>query len=324
MRRREFIGLLGGAAMSWSFSARAQKSATPRVGYVWIGARGTDVSIAGLRQGLMDKGYVIGRDLILEERYAEGHAERVPTLIAELLTLKVDVLVTPGTPIALAAHRATSTVPIVCVTGDPVGVGLAASLSRPSGNVTGLSLLSNDYSAKWLELLKEAVPKLARVAVLWNPDNPATTKEVEHMREGARALGLADLTVVSAKPEDVEASFASLAKGSFGGLVVSTDPSIEPLTPRIVSFAALHGMPTIYPFSTAIRQGGLMSYSADFFAIWRSAASYVDRIIKGALPGDLPIEQATAVALKINLKTAKALGLTIPPTLLARAEEVIE
>jgi putative ABC transport system substrate-binding protein len=324
MRRREFIGLLGGAAMSWSFSARAQKSATPRVGYVWIGARGTDVSIAGLRQGLMDKGYVIGRDLILEERYAEGHAERVPTLIAELLTLKVDVLVTPGTPIALAAHRATSTVPIVCVTGDPVGVGLAASLSRPSGNVTGLSLLSNDYSAKWLELLKEAVPKLARVAVLWNPDNPATTKEVEHMREGARALGLADLTVVSAKPEDVEASFASLAKGSFGGLVVSTDPSIEPLTPRIVSFAALHGMPTIYPFSTAIRQGGLMSYSADFFAIWRSTASYVDRIIKGALPGDLPIEQATAVALKINLKTAKALGLTIPPTLLARAEEVIE
>jgi putative ABC transport system substrate-binding protein len=321
MRRRAFIAGLGGAA-AWPLAARAQ-GAMRRVGYVWIGARGTDVSIAGLRQGFVDKGYVIGRDLALEERYADGHAEQVPALIAELLALNVDVLVTPGTPITRAAKRATSTVPIVCVTGDPVSLGLVASLSRPGGNVTGLSLLSNDYSAKWLELLKEAVPKLDRIAVLWNPDNPATAQEIEHMREAARSLAL-DLTAFSARPMDVEVNFAAIANASFGGLVVTTDPSLEPLTPRVVAFTAQRHLPAIYPFSTAVKQGGLMSYSADFFAIWRRSASYVDRILKGARAADLPIEQATEVTLKINLKTAKALGIEVPPQLLARADEVIE
>jgi putative ABC transport system substrate-binding protein len=214
-------------------------------------------------------------------------------------------------------------VPIVCVTGDPVSLGLVASLSRPGGNVTGLSLLSNDYSAKWLELLKEAVPKLDRIAVLWNPDNPATAQEMEHMREAARSLAL-DLTAFSARPMDVEVNFAAIANASFGGLVVTTDPSLEPLTPRIVAFTAQRRLPAIYPFSTAVKQGGLMSYSADFFAIWRRSASYVDRILKGARPADLPIEQATEVTLKINLKTAKLLGIDVPPQLLARADEVIE
>ena len=183
MKRRAFIAALGGAAV-WPLVARAQ-GAMRRVGYVWIGARGTDVSIAGLRQGFVDKGYVIGRDLALEERYADGHAEHVPALIAELLALSVDVLVTPGTPITRAAKRATSTVPIVCVTGDPVSLGLVASLSRPGGNVTGLSLLSNDYSAKWLELLKEAVPKLDRIAVLWNPiDDDFQPKPPQMLQRG--------------------------------------------------------------------------------------------------------------------------------------------
>jgi len=321
MRRREFIALLGSAA-AWPIAVDAQQPA-PRVGYVWIGTRGTDVSNDGLRKGLADKGYVIGRTLILEERYAEGDAERIPALIAELLALNVDVLVTPGTPITRAAQRATSTVPIVCVTGNPVGVGLVASLSRPGGNITGLSLLSGDYSAKWLELLKETVPNLHRVAVLWNPDNLGTSLQLEHMREMTRVLGL-DLTILSARSADIEASFGAIASQRFEGLIITDDPFLEPLIPKVVKLAAERRIPALYAFSTAVRQGGLMSYSANFFALWRRAAEYVDRILKGARPTDLPIEQATEVALRINLRTAKALGLTVPPSLLARADEVIE
>src|SRR5437762_2376226 len=331
MRRREFIKFLRGATIACPciahaaspLAAEAQRPTTPRIGYVWIGDRATDTRGAGLRQGLADKGYVIGRDLVLEERYAQGNAERIPALIAELLELKVDVLATPGTPITLAARRATSTVPIVMLTGDPVGAGLVASLAHPGGNVTGVSLLSGDYSAKWLELLKEAVPKLERVAVLWNPDNPQIVRVVEKLRSVAQALGL-EMAVFPARPTDLEATFAAIANARLGGLVVTDDSSIDPLLPRIVEFAAEHRLPAIYPFSTAVQRGGLMSYSADFFELWRRAASYVDRILKGSRPSDLPVEQATAVALKVNLKTAKRLNLTLPPTLLARADEVIE
>jgi putative tryptophan/tyrosine transport system substrate-binding protein len=234
MRRREFISLLGGVA-AWPVAARAQESERMRrVGYVWIGARDTDMVGAGLRQGLADAGYVIGRNLALEERYAEGRAERIPELIDELLGLNVEVLVTPASQITRAAQRATATVPIVCVTGDPVGLGLVASLSRPGGNTTGLSLLSVDYSAKWLELLKEAVPKLDRVAVVSNPDNPANIKEVGGIKETARALGL-DLTVFSGTPKEIDASFAAIANGGFNGLVMPTDPSLETLMPQIIS-----------------------------------------------------------------------------------------
>ena len=323
MRRREFITLLGGAAAFWPFVARAQEPAIPRVGYVWSGERGTDVSGAGLRQGLADKGYVIGRNLAFEDRYADGDLEKVPRLIAELLALKVDVLVTVGTQSSLAARRATSTVPIVCASGDPVSAGLAASLNRPGGNVTGVSLLSGDYSAKWLELMKEAVPKLHRVAALWNPDNSAIVQEVKQLRTSARTLGL-DLTAFLGRPQEIDRSFAAIASGGFDGLVVTTDPSLEPLVPRVIAFAAERRLPALYPFSTAVQQGGLMSYSADLFAIWRRAANYVDRILKGDRPEDLPIEQATAVLLKINLKTAKALGIAVPQTLQASADEVIE
>src|SRR2546423_1484672 len=321
MKRREFLGLVGGAAAS-PLAAEAQPT-TRRMGYVWVGDRETDTRGAGLRQGLADKGYVIGRDLVLEERYAEGKAERIPALIAELLELKVDVLATPGTPITLAARRATSTVPIVMLTGDPVGAGLVASLAYPGANITGLSLLSGDYSAKWLELLKEAVPKLERVAVLSNPDNPQIVRVIETLRQVAQALGL-EIAVFPARPPDLDATFAAIANAQLGGLVVTDDSSIDLLLARIIEFAAEHRLPAIYPFSTAVQRGGLMSYSADFFELWRRAASYVDRILKGSRPSDLPVEQATAVALKINLKTAKRLNLILPPTLLARADEVIE
>src|SRR5947208_863 len=206
MQRREFIGLIGGAAAAWPLVARAQQSGKPRVGYVWIGERDTDVSGAGLRQGLVDKGYEIGRNLTFEDRYAHGDIERVPALIAELLALKVDVLVTVGTTMSLAARRATSTVPIVCISGDPVGTGLVASLSRPGGNVTGLSLLAAEYSEKWRELLKEALSKLHRVAVLWNPDNPSIVLEMARLQTAARTLSL-ELAAFSGKPKDLELSF---------------------------------------------------------------------------------------------------------------------
>jgi putative tryptophan/tyrosine transport system substrate-binding protein len=323
MKRREFITLLGAAVVAWPRAARSQNPAVPRLGYVWIGARGTDVSNAGLRQGLADLGYVVGGNLILEERYANGNPERVPGLIAELLALHVDVLLTPGSSITLAARRATSTVPIVCVTGDPVRSGLAASLARPGGNITGLSLLSGDYSAKWLELLKEAAPKTRQVAMLWNPDNLGIINQSKRMQESARTLGL-QLIALSVLPADIENSVAALGTADLDGLVVTDDPLLEPILPRLIALTAERRLPAIYAFSDSVQRGGLMSYSANFFKLWRRTAGYVDRILKGVHPADLPIEQATEVALNINLKTAKALGLDVPATLLARADEVIE
>jgi len=324
MRRRKFIALLGGAAIMWPAPGGAQQQALPKIGYVWIGAPGTDGdTLPGLRRGLEDKGYAPGRNLLLEERYAEGSEERLPALIAELLALHVDVLVTPGTLAARIAQRATSKVPIVMMSGDPVGAGLVASLARPGGNITGLSLLSGEYSAKWLQLLKEAVPKLKRVGVLWNPDNPAIAREAEQMRRAAPALGL-ELTTLPARPREFEASLAAIAATSLDGLAVCDDPFLETKLSVLIAIAAEHGLPTIYGFIDATKQGGLMSYSANFFELWRQAAAYVDRILKGARPADLPVEQATDFSLKFNLKTAKALGLTIPPSLLAGADEVIE
>jgi putative tryptophan/tyrosine transport system substrate-binding protein len=323
MKRREFITLLGVAVVAWPRAAHSQKPAVPRVGYIWIGARGTDVSNAGLRQGLADLGYVVGRNLVLEERYANGNPERVPGLIAELLALNVDVLLTPGSSITLAARRATSTVPIVCVTGDPVRTGLAASLARPGGNITGLSLLSGDYSAKWLELLKEAAPTVRHVAMLWNPDNLGTLNQRKRVQETASTLGL-QLIALSVLPADIENSLAALGTADLDGLVVTDDPLLEPLLPRLIALTAERRLPAIYAFSDSVQRGGLMSYSANFFKLWRRTAAYVDRILKGAHPAELPIEQATEVALNINLKTAKALGLVIPEALVARADAVIE
>jgi putative tryptophan/tyrosine transport system substrate-binding protein len=324
MKRRDLIILLGGTILGWPRGARTQQSAMPRVGYVWAGVHGTEGSgTRGLRRGLADLGYVVGRNLLLEERYANGDPERVASLIDELLALNVNVLVTPGTPITLAAHRATSTVPIVSVTADPVRTGLAESLPRPGGNITGLSLLSGDYSVKWLELLREAAPAARRIAMLWNPDNPATVNQRKLLREEAPGLGL-ELAALSMRPVDVEDSLAALVTASFDGFVATDDPVLETYLARLIALAAERRLPAIYAYDDAVKRGGLMSYSANFFKLFQRAAGYVDRIIKGARPAELPIEQATEVSLNINLKTAKALGLVIPEALLARANEVIE
>jgi putative ABC transport system substrate-binding protein len=323
VRRREFITGLGGAA-AWPLVARAQQPPIPRVGYVWVGTPDSDVGIAGLRQGLADRGYVVGRSLLLEARYAEGHPERVSELIAALLARNVDVLATPGTVTTRAAQRATSSVPIVCTSGDPVGAGLVKSLSHPGGNITCLSLLSGDYSAKWLELLKEMLPRAHQVAALWNPDNQAVARQIRNMRDAGNSLGL-ELEAFSARPADVETSLTAIATTNVDALIVTDDPYLGPLVARIVAFTAEHRLPALYGFGYAVRRGGLMSYSSDFgYALWRRAAEYVDRILKGARPAELPVQQATEVTLRINLKTAKALGLDIPPSLLARADEVIE
>jgi putative tryptophan/tyrosine transport system substrate-binding protein len=320
MRRREFIAWLGAAATpgAWPLSAPAQPTKIPRVGYVWFGFPDPNVAIAGPRQGLADRGYVLGRNLLLEERYAEGDRARVPGLIAELLALDVDVLVTGTSGTILAARKATTTVPIVGVAADWVGGELAESLSRPGANVTGLSLLSEEISSKWLEYLKEAVPKLHRVAVFGN-DNPAIMAEMRRIDEAAAGFGIA-ATRLNTAPQKLEASLTAMTGANFDGLIAT----IETLLPRLIPLVARNRLPTIYGFSFAARQGGLMAYSADFFEVWRRLAGYVDRILKGARPADLPIEQATEIKFAINLKTAKALGLDIPPMLLAAANEVIE
>jgi len=323
MRRRVFLALAAGAAAAWPIVGRGQSAKTVRIGFVSPGPRGDIVSLNGLRQGLVDRGYALGRDLQIEERYAEGNPAKLPALIADLLALGVDVLVTAGTPATLAAHKATSTVPIVSVTGDPVGVGLAASLSHPGGNVTGLSFQASEYSAKWLGLLKAAVPTLRRVAVLWNPDNPFNQIEMRQLDEAAPPLGLA-LTRLSDRALELESSFAAIAAGGFDGMVVADDASLEALVPRFVAFAAQARIPALYGISEFVQKGGLMSYSVNLFKVYRRTAGYVDSVLKGANPAELPIEQATDIALKINLKTAKALGLDIPPLLLASADEVIE
>jgi len=323
MKRREFFGLLGAAAAAWPVSSRAQQPALRRVGYVFVGTRGTDASGAGLRKGLAELGYEIGRNITLEERYADGDSAKMPALISELLAERVDVLVTVGSFATLTAQRATSTVPIVFASGDPVRSGIVASLNRPGGNATGVSILASDYSAKWLELMKEALPSLKRVAILWNPENPSGMQEVEQMRRTAQALTI-DISTFLGNAAKIDESLGLVADGGFDGLIMTTDPSLEPLTLKVIAFAAAHRLPAAYPFSVAVEQGGLMSYAIDLFDMWRRAASYVDRILKGEKPADLPVEQATRVELKINLKTASALGIVMPPSLLARADKVIE
>jgi putative tryptophan/tyrosine transport system substrate-binding protein len=240
-----------------------------------------------------------------------------------VLSQHVDVLFTPGTETALIAKRLTTTVPIVFQSGDPVGAGLVTSLARPNGNLTGLSLLSGEYSRKWLALLKEAVPPLRRVGVLRNPDNPVIASEVEQIRQVASELGV-EIAAFPGQATDIDISLIAIAGAGVEGLIITDDAFLDALAPRIGAFALEHRLPAIAGSGRHVREGLLMSYSVDLVAIGRRAADYVDRILKGARPADLPVEQATDFALRINLKTAKAIGIEVPGSILARADEVIE
>jgi putative tryptophan/tyrosine transport system substrate-binding protein len=281
--------------------------------------------VEAFRHGLRERGWVEGQNLAIEYRWAEGSVERLPALAAELVHLHVDVIVTiGGTPASLAAKHATDTIPIVMAVGaDPVGTGLVASLARPGGNITGLTLFVPELEGKRLELLKEAVPGLSRVAVLANPVNPATARALRATEVAAQALRIPLQLLEVRDPSEFESAFAAMAGAQTDALIVLPDPMLAAQRPRVVELAAQNRLPVMYAFREDAEAGGFMAYATNFPDLLRRAAGFVDKILKGAKPADLPVEQPMKFELVINLKTAKALGLTIPPTLLFQADEVI-
>jgi len=328
MDRRTFLAGTGAMLLAAPLAAGAQQPAkVPRIGYLSpLSPPADSIRIEAFRQGLRDLGYVEGQNIAIEYRYAEGRFDRLPDLAAELVRLKVEVIVAASTPGILAAKNATSTIPIVMtLSADPVPTGLVSSLARPGGNITGLSLLSGELNQKRLELLKEVVPNLSRVAALWNPANPASRFQLKETEAAARVLGvqLQPLEVRGPDP-DFEGAFQAATRGRAGALITPDDLLIFIHRTRIVDFAAKKRLPAMHGFRELADAGGLMSYTANRPHLFRGAAMYVDKILKGAKPADLPVEQPTKFELVINLKTAKALGLTIPPSLLGRADEVIQ
>jgi putative ABC transport system substrate-binding protein len=323
VRRREFVKYAGAAAAAWPLAARAQQAKVYRLGILQNtpGPGSWDI----ISRGLRDLGYVEGQNLIIEWRYSEGQGERWPELAGELVGLKVDAIVVFTTPAALAAKQATSTIPIIIPTAiDPVGAGLAASLARPGGNVTGVGMLVPEISAKALSLLKEAVPAMTRVAVLGNAANPAFALVWREVEATARAAGLVLYSQQVREPEDFSAAFVAIAQQRPDGLLVLNDSLVTQYRSQIVEFTVRERLPAVSWFRAFAELGGLMSYGPNMAGMFRIATNYVDRVLKGAKPADLPFEQPTEFELVINLKTAKALGLTLPPLLLTRADEVIE
>jgi putative ABC transport system substrate-binding protein len=281
--------------------------------------------VEAFRQRLRQLGYVEGKNILIEYSYAEGKNERVPDLAAELVHLKVDIIVTTGSIATLAAKKASGTIPIVFAgASDPVGTGIVSSLARPGGNITGLSLIAPDLDGKRLELLKEAFPKVARAAFLWNPSGPRGNLPLTDMEAAAKALGLKLLSLEVRSLDDFEGAFARALKERAQALITTTGALINTQQRRVLDFAAKNRLPAIYHYSEFVEAGGLMSYGPDNTDVWRRAADFVDKILKGAKPADLPVQQATKFELIINLKAAKQIGLTIPPNVLARADRVIK
>jgi putative ABC transport system substrate-binding protein len=328
MRRRDFITLLGGTAAAWPIGGRAQQLALPAIGYLSSGSLETDaVRLAAFRQGLADTDHVEGRNVAIEYRGMQGHYDLLPALVADFVRRPVAVIVVSGsTPGALAAKGATSTIPIVFSIGvDPVQIGLVARFNRPGGNVTGISNLQNPLGAKRLELLRELVPGAAVVASLVNPSNTVYTEsEMSGLRSAADSLGLQLLVLNASSVAEVDAAFAALAQARPGALLISSESFFIDRREQIAALAARYAIPAMYPFREFTTAGGLMSYGSSTSEIYRQVGIYAGRILKGEKPGDLPVQQATTVELIVNLKTAKALGITVPITLLGRANEVIE
>jgi putative ABC transport system substrate-binding protein len=322
MQRREFIALLGGVAAAWPTAAHAQQPAMPVIGFLSNSSfEQSRDSLAGFHQGLAKTGYVEGRNLAIEYRFTEGKTEPLPSLAAELVSRRVAVMVTQNTPPALAAKAATQTIPITFnVGGDPVELGLVQSLAHPGGNITGVASLNAPLAEKRLGLLRELLPAAKTIGFLANPASALTKLEMSAAQGAARAAGVQLLIVEASSARDFDAAFKTLAAAD--AMLISSDALF--FGPEIVALANRAAIPAIYPYRFGAAAGGLMSYGYMRQELWRIIGEYVGRILNGERPSDMPVQQATKFYLDINLKTAKTLGLTIPPTLLARADEVIE
>ncbi|MGC1563370.1 MAG: ABC transporter substrate-binding protein [Bradyrhizobium sp.] len=326
MRRRKFIKLIGGAAATWPLAAWAQQ-AMPVIGFLSTGSPQSDVfRLAAVRQGLVEAGYVEGRNFVFEHRWAEDQYERLPALAAELVRRRVALIVTGGgSTSTVAAKSATATIPIVFVTGtDPIKLGLVASLNRPGGNITGVSFLVNTLVAKQFEVLHEAVPKTALIGYLVNPTYTNAEADTRNVLAAAEVVGQKLLLVQAHTDSELEAAFVTLTQQRAGALVVGADPFFFDRRDKLVELAARQKVPAIYFLREFASAGGLMSYGTSITEAYRIVGLYAGRILKGEKPAELPVQQSTKVELVVNLKTAKALGLTVPPALLARADELIE
>ena len=318
---------LSALLLAFSFPAQAQQLAKiPRIGFLIASSPATNAArVEAFRQGLRELGYVEGKSIVIEFRSAEGKFDRLPDLAAELVRLKVDVIVTSGPVPTRSSKKATNTIPIVMAqAGDPVGSGFVTSLARPGGNITGLSTLAPEISGKRLEFLKETVPKLLRVAVFGTSNYPSNEQSLKETELAAGALGLKLQYVDILAPKDIDRAFREASKGRADAVLVLTSPVFNSQRTQVVTLAAKSRIPTIYPQSLFVEEGGLMTYGVNVADLYRRAATYVDKILKGARPGDLPVEQPTKFEFVINLKAAKQIGLTIPPNLLARADKVIK
>jgi putative ABC transport system substrate-binding protein len=326
MKRRDFITLLGSAAMAWPLEARAQQPAKlPTIGYLGPNTRSLDSQrLVAFVERLRELGWIEGRTIAIEYRWAEGRNDRLAETAAEFVQRKVDVIVTSATPPTVAAKQATSAIPIVFASvGDPVGAGVVESLARPGGNATGLSLQQPDVAGKRLELLGEVIPGLRRLAIMANSSNASAVLDMREAQTAARTLGLEAVTSEVRQSEDIAPAFDAL-RGRVEALYVCNDPLAGTNRVRIITLALGVRLPTMFVAREYVEAGGLMSYGANFLDLYRRTAELVDKILRGAKPADLPVEQPTKFDLVINLTTAKALGLEVPPTLLARADEVIE
>src|SRR5437764_4991329 len=327
MRRRDFIIFLAGAMAALPLAARAQQKAMPVIGVLNTGSPGSSAPfMAAFLQGLSEAGYVEGQNVTIEYRWAEGHYDRLPALAADLVGRKVDLIMAGTPPSALAAKSATSTVPIVFRHGgDPVADGLVASLARPGGNLTGVSQLGDEgLTAKRLELLSELVPQAGVIALLVNPNNSVAERVIQEVQQAARAKGL-QLHLLKASSEgEIETAFASLVQLHADALVVAGDPFLTSRREQFAALASRHAVPAIYAWREFVAAGGLISYGASLTAALRLVGAYAAKVLNGAKPADLPVQQSTTFELVINLRTAEALGLTVPQSLLRRADEVIE
>jgi putative ABC transport system substrate-binding protein len=322
MNRRKLMLLLSGAVGALSRTLRAQQKAMPAIGF--LGSASPSHILAAFHQGLGETGYVEGQNLAFQYRWAEGRYDRLPALAADLVVRNVDLIAADGIPAALAAKTATSTIPIVFAVGDPVDLGLVASLARPGGNLTGVSTMAPELSPKRLELLSELVPQVGVIALLVNPNNSNTERTTRDMQEAARAKGVQLHILTAGTESEIDAAFATLVQLHAGALVVGGDPFFANRREQLATLAATRGVPAIYQSREFAEAGGLISYGLNFTAAFRQVGIYAGRILKGVKPDDLPVQQPTTFELVVNLKTAQALGLTVPPSILARADEVIE